>query len=99
MSGVGNEMEMTLNGNENIVCHPRNANCHIFAFKGYENYRASLLDYGYADTEAAVEKYIQDYIDDPDPYFFNILTALLVSFHVASDIPFNSYSAPIFSHL
>ena len=61
-----------LNGNENIVCHPRNANCHIFAFKGYENYRASLLDYGYADTEAAVEKYIQDYIEDPDPYFVEV---------------------------
>ena len=61
-----------LNGNENIVCHPNNANCHIFAFKGYEKYRASLLDYGYADTEAAVEKYLQDYIDDPDPYFVEL---------------------------
>ena len=61
-----------LNGNENIVCHPNNANCHIFAFKGYEKYRASLLDYGYADTEAAVEKYLQNYIDDPDPYFVEV---------------------------
>lgn len=61
-----------LNGNENIVCHPNNANCHIFAFKGYEKYRASLLDYGYADTEAAVEKYLQNYIDDPDPYFVEL---------------------------
>ena len=39
-----------LNGNEDIRCHPHNANGHIYAFKGYENYRASLLDYGYADT-------------------------------------------------
>ena len=61
-----------LNGNEDIRCHPHNANCHIYAFKGYENYRYSLLDYGYADTEAAVEKYIQDYIDDPDPYFVEL---------------------------
>ena len=61
-----------LNGNEDIRCHPHNANGHIYAFKGYENYRASLLDYGYADTEAAVEKYIQDYIDDPDPYFVEV---------------------------
>ena len=61
-----------LNGNENIVCHPNNANCHIFAFKGYEKYGASLLDYGYADTEAAVEKYQQNYIDDPDPYFVEL---------------------------
>ena len=61
-----------LNGNEDIRCHPHNANCHIYAFKGYENYRYSLLDYGYADTEAAVEKYIQDYIDDPDPYFVEV---------------------------
>ena len=61
-----------LNGNEDIRCHPHNANGHIYAFKGYENYRASLLDYGYADTEAAVEKYIQDYIDDPYPYFVEV---------------------------
>lgn len=61
-----------LNDNEEIRCHPYNANCHIYAFKGYENYRASLLDYGYADTEAAVEKYLQDYIDDPDPYFVEV---------------------------
>ena len=61
-----------INGNEDIRCHPHNANGHIYAFKGYENYRASLLDYGYADTEAAVEKYIQDYIDDPDPYFVEV---------------------------
>ena len=25
-----------------------------------------------ADTEAAVEKYLQDYIDDPDPYFVEL---------------------------
>ena len=64
--------QFALNGNNELICHPRNANCHIFAFKGYENYRASLLDYGYADTEAAVEKYLQDYIDDPDPYFVEV---------------------------
>ena len=61
-----------LNDNEEIRCHPHNANCHIYAFKGYENHRAILLDYGYADTEAAVEKYLQDYIDDPDPYFVEV---------------------------
>lgn len=59
-----------LNGNEDIRCHPYNANCHIYAFKGYENYRASLLDYGYADTEAAVEKYLQKYIDEPNESYF-----------------------------
>ena len=30
------------------------------------------MDYGYADTEAAVEKYLQNYIDDPDPYFVEV---------------------------
>lgn len=62
--------QFALNGNKDIMCHPRNANCHIFAFKGYENYRTSLLDYGYADTEAAVEKYLQQYIDEPNELYF-----------------------------
>ena len=43
-----------LNGNENIICYPRNANCHFSAYKGYENSVALILDYGYADTEAAI---------------------------------------------
>lgn len=64
------DKQFTLNGNKNIICHPRNANCHIFAFKGYENYRANILDYGYADSEAAVEKYLQDYINDPHTEYF-----------------------------
>jgi hypothetical protein len=59
-----------LNGNEDIRCHPHNANGHIYAFKGYENYRATLLDYGYADTEAAIEKYLQQYIDEPNELYF-----------------------------
>ena len=63
-------MQYTLNGNEEIICHPHNANCHIFAFKGYENYHTVLLDYGYADTEAAVEKYLQTYIDEPNELYF-----------------------------
>ena len=62
--------QFALNGNKDIMCHPCNANCHIFAFKGYENYRTSLLDYGYADTEAAVEKYLQQYIDEPNELYF-----------------------------
>ena len=64
------DKQYTLNGNDNIICHPHNANCHIYAFKGYENHRAILLDYGYADTEAAVEKYLQKYIDEPNESYF-----------------------------
>jgi hypothetical protein len=64
------DKQYTLNGNDDIICHPRNANCHIYAFKGYENHRATLLDYGYADTEAAVEKYLQTYIDEPNESYF-----------------------------
>ena len=64
------DKQYTLNGNDNIICHPHNANGHIFAFKGYENHRAILLDYGYADTEAAVEKYLQKYIDEPNESYF-----------------------------
>lgn len=63
-------IQFTLNGKEDILCHPVNANCHIYAFKGYENYRAKLLEYGYADTEAAVEKYLQDYKDDDTTQYF-----------------------------
>jgi hypothetical protein len=28
------------------------------------------LDYGYADTEAAIEKYLQQYIDEPNELYF-----------------------------
>ena len=59
-----------LNGNEHIICYPRNANCHINAYKGYENRRAIIHDYGYADTEASIEKYVQQFIDDPDNEYF-----------------------------
>lgn len=62
-----------LNGNENIICYPRNTNCHIKAYKGYENCCALILDYGYADTEAVVEKYVKQYIDDPfNEYFIEL---------------------------
>ena len=62
-----------LNGNENIICYPRNANCHFSAYKGYENSVALILDYGYADTEAAIEKYLQQYINDPvNEYFIEL---------------------------
>ena len=64
------DKQYTLNDNDDIICHPCNANCHIYAFKGYENHRAILLDYGYADTEAAVEKYLQQYIDEPNELYF-----------------------------
>lgn len=64
------DIQFALNGNEDIMCHPMNANGHIWAFKGYENYHATLLDYGYADTEAAVEKYLQKYIDEPNESYF-----------------------------
>lgn len=30
----------------------------------------SLLDYGYCDTEEALEKYLQTYFQDPDHYYF-----------------------------
>ena len=59
-----------LNGNEHIICYPTNANCHINAYKGYENCRAIIHEYGYADTEAAIEKYVQQFIDDPDNEYF-----------------------------
>lgn len=64
------DIQFTLNGKDDIVCHPINANNHIFAFKGYENYYTCLLDYGYADTEVAVEKYLQSYKDDPETEYF-----------------------------
>lgn len=59
-----------LNGNEHIICYPTNANCHINAYKGYENCHAIIHEYGYADTEAAIEKYVQQFIDDPDNEYF-----------------------------
>ena len=43
-----------LNKNEDIWVYPRNFNCHIESYIGCENCRAQLLDYGYADTEAAI---------------------------------------------
>lgn len=59
-----------LNGNEHIVCYPENANCHIELYKGYDNCRAIIHEYGYADTEAAIEKYVQQFINDPDNEYF-----------------------------
>lgn len=59
-----------LNGNKHIICYPKNANCHINAYKGYENCCALIYEYGYADTEAAIEKYVQQYIDDPNNEYF-----------------------------
>ena len=59
-----------LNGNEHIICYPRNANCHINAYKGYDDCKALIYAYGYADTEAAIEKYVQQFIDDPDNEYF-----------------------------
>lgn len=59
-----------LNKNEDIWVYPRNFNCHIESYIGCENCRAYLLDYGYADTEAAIEKYLQRYIDDLDNKYF-----------------------------
>lgn len=59
-----------LNKNEDIWVYPCNFNCHIESYIGCENCRAYLLDYGYADTEAAIEKYLKRYIDDPDNRYF-----------------------------
>ena len=62
-----------LNGNEHIICYPRNANCHINSYKGYENCNALIYDYGYASTEASIEKYVQQFINDPhNEYFIEI---------------------------
>ena len=59
-----------LNNNEDIWVYPHNSNCHIESYIGCENCRAYLLDYVYADTEAAIEKYLKRYIDDPDNKYF-----------------------------
>lgn len=60
--------------NKDVVFWKTNTNCHINAFVGYENAKAKLTtNYGYADTEAAVLKYVQQFVDDPhDEYLLEI---------------------------
>lgn len=60
----------TLNNNEDIWYWKRNSNVHMFAYKGYENCKAVLLDYVYADTEAAIDKYVQKYVNDLDNEYY-----------------------------
>lgn len=64
------DRQFILNGNEDILCHPDNANCWLYAYKGYENHKAELIDYGYASTEAAIEKFLQIYKDDSNTEYF-----------------------------
>ncbi len=62
--------DIAINGNADIICHKRNANCHIECYYGCENYTALIYEYGYADTEAAVEKYLKQYVDDTERNYF-----------------------------
>ena len=64
------DVDITINDNKDIICHKRNANCHIECYHGCENCKALIYEYGYADTEAAIEKYLKQYADDPERNYF-----------------------------
>lgn len=64
------DVDITINGNKDIICHKRNANCHIECYHGCEKCKALIYEYGYADTEAAIEKYLKQYIDDKEHNYF-----------------------------
>ena len=59
-----------LNGNENIKCWKDNTSIFPEAFIGCENKNFHLIEYGYADDEASIEKYLKNYIDDPNNEYF-----------------------------
>ena len=64
------DVNITINDNKDIICHKRNANCHIECYHGCEKCKALIYEYGYADTEAAVEKYLKQYVDDTERNYF-----------------------------
>lgn len=59
-----------LNGNENIPCYGTDPGGIMFAYEGYENHHPHILDFGYADTEEAIEKFLKPYIEDPEKEYF-----------------------------
>lgn len=60
------DINIIINGNKDLIAHKINTNCHIQCYYGCENVTAILDEYGYADTEAAIEKYLKQYMDDPE---------------------------------
>ena len=64
------DIDITINDNKDIICHKRNATCHIECYHGCEKCKALIYEYGYADTEAAVEKYLKQYVDDTERNYF-----------------------------
>ena len=58
-----------LNGNPDIRCWRKNTNM-PFAYVGCENKMFLMDEYGYADSESAIEKYLKPFINDKNNEYF-----------------------------
>lgn len=59
-----------LNNNTNIKCWANNTSIFPEAFIGCENKIFKMEEYGYADSEEAIELYLKKYIEEPNQEYF-----------------------------